>query len=153
MEHDHVDEALVHVAARVARLAFPHDVPDEVYEMAATDALTQDHDDPREDLKIRRSLQRLTEFLDDDAQLLASLKDLSDEAWFRTYRQLIIPGIYGHPAVWARLGYQGPSHHLGGYLHRGFNDLTWLPDPRVEEFPEPLAEIGPDSRSADGVSR
>jgi hypothetical protein len=26
---------------------------------------------------------------------------------------------------------EGPSFDKGGYLHRGFNDLDWLPDPEA----------------------
>ena len=37
------------------------------------------------------------------------------------------------PEVWSLLGYEGPSFEHGGYLRRGFDDLDWLPDPRVEE--------------------
>ena len=29
--------------------------------------------------------------------------------------------------VWATLGYQGSSIEYGGYLHRGFDDIDWLP--------------------------
>jgi hypothetical protein len=32
------------------------------------------------------------------------------------------------------LGYEGPSFDKGGYLNRGFNDLDWLPDPRITEL-------------------
>jgi hypothetical protein len=28
--------------------------------------------------------------------------------------------------VWAKLGYQGPSAELGGYINRGFNDQDWM---------------------------
>jgi hypothetical protein len=40
------------------------------------------------------------------------------------------------------LGYEGPSFEKGGYLYRGFDDLDWLPDPRIEEYDgEPLQEV------------
>ena len=32
------------------------------------------------------------------------------------------------PLAYVHFGYQGPDGD-GGYLLRGFNDLTWLPDP------------------------
>jgi hypothetical protein len=31
------------------------------------------------------------------------------------------------PALWRTLGYQGSSIEHGGYLHRGFDDIDWLP--------------------------
>ena len=33
--------------------------------------------------------------------------------------------------VWAKLGYQGSSIEYGGYLHRGFDDIDWLPNNRA----------------------
>jgi len=35
--------------------------------------------------------------------------------------------VLGAPNVWKQLGYQGSSIEYGGYLHRGFNDIDWLP--------------------------
>jgi hypothetical protein len=44
--------------------------------------------------------------------------------------------------VWELVGYEGPSYDRGGYLHRGFDDLDWLPRPRVEEYTgEPRVEL------------
>ena len=37
------------------------------------------------------------------------------------------------PVLWETLGYQGSAIEHGGYLHRGFDDIDWLP------------EIGPES--------
>lgn len=153
MEHDSAADDLVSIASRVARIAFPHDVPDEVYRCAAADALAHSAADPLVSLQIRRALEQITERGANDEQSLAWLENQSDEDWFRTFRQLVIPSIYSDPAVWARIGYEGPSHHLGGYLHRGFNDLTWLPEPRIEESTELMAEIGLDSSQADGELR
>ena len=31
------------------------------------------------------------------------------------------------PALWQQLGYQGSAIEHGGYLHRGFDDIDWLP--------------------------
>jgi len=31
------------------------------------------------------------------------------------------------PLLWERLGYQGSAIEYGGYLHRGFDDIDWLP--------------------------
>jgi hypothetical protein len=44
--------------------------------------------------------------------------------------------LYDNPLVWRHFGYEGPSFQYGGYLHRGFNDLTWLPDPPDEASPK-----------------
>jgi hypothetical protein len=58
--------------------------------------------------------------------------------------------------VWAALGYEGSSYDKGGYINRGFNDLNWLPEPRIEEYDgpvtfEPIWE-GPGSGATNGHS-
>lgn len=65
------------------------------------------------------------------------------EAFFAFVRERICFHLYDDREVWQLLGYPGPSYALGGYLHRGFDELPWLPDPRVEELDEPLVELGP----------
>jgi hypothetical protein len=42
--------------------------------------------------------------------------------------------MYSDREVWQVLGYEGESYDKGGYLHRGFDDLDWLPTPRIEEL-------------------
>jgi hypothetical protein len=35
-------------------------------------------------------------------------------------------GVFNHKPTWPRLGYEGASYHLGGYRHRGFDDIDWI---------------------------
>ena len=46
--------------------------------------------------------------------------------------------LYDDPEVWAALGCEGSSFDKGGYINRGFNDLDWLPEPRIEEYDGPV---------------
>ena len=46
------------------------------------------------------------------------------------------------------LGYEGASFDKGGYINRGFNDLDWLPEPRIEEHPELAAFLNDPNRLA-----
>ena len=48
---------------------------------------------------------------------------------FEEVRKRGIVALYGDPEVWELIGYEGPSFEKGGYLHRGFDDLGWLPEP------------------------
>jgi hypothetical protein len=36
------------------------------------------------------------------------------------------------PVLWEKLGYQGSAIEQGGYLHRGFDDIDWLPETHTE---------------------
>jgi hypothetical protein len=38
-----------------------------------------------------------------------------------------VTALYNQQELWTKLGYEGSSAEKGGYLHRGFNDLDWLP--------------------------
>ena len=64
---------------------------------------------------------------------LEVLRGMSGTAFFEAVRSKTILTLYNDPEVWSALGYEGPSFQQGGYLHRGFDDLDWLPEPRVEE--------------------
>jgi hypothetical protein len=79
----------------------------------------------------------------DAATLQQLLRDREGTPFFRAIRQLTAWYFYDDHEVWAFVGYPGPSFSLGGYLHRGFNDLAWLPEPRIEESGLDLPEIGP----------
>lgn len=68
---------------------------------------------------------------------LEVLRGIESSAFFQKVRGKGVVALYGNKAVWARLGYEGASWDKGGYLHRGFNDLDWLPDPPEEASPKP----------------
>lgn len=62
----------------------------------------------------------------DESARLAAIKQIEGSAFFaKVYGDAITP-LYNQPDVWAKFGYQGPSSALGGYVHRGFDDLDWL---------------------------
>jgi hypothetical protein len=62
----------------------------------------------------------------EEAQRVAILKSISATPFFAKVRGDMITALYNQPEVWAKFGYEGPSAPLGGYLHRGFNDIDWL---------------------------
>lgn len=59
---------------------------------------------------------------------VADLEAIEGTGFFNDVRQTTVRELYSNPAVWPSFGYEGPSGHLGGYLHRGLNDATWIPD-------------------------
>lgn len=63
--------------------------------------------------------------------------------FFAVTREAIAWELYDDHEVWAYIGYPGASYDQGGYLTRGFDDLSWLPEPRVVESDLPMPEIGP----------
>lgn len=138
------------ILTRLIRVAFPHpNFPDGPYER-----MTQKIIDASEESRWFRmaltqglvTLDSLTEehFLDlSDEKALAVLKRIADLEFFGFIRRTTVLNLYADPEVHEALGYEGESFSKGGYLHRGFNDLAWLPEVRVEEAQEGLTEIGP----------
>jgi hypothetical protein len=68
---------------------------------------------------------------------VAALKKLEHTPFFEKVRSTEMVSLYGNEEVWKIFGYQGASYRFGGYLHHGFNDLTWLPDPPEAASPKP----------------
>ena len=138
------------VLTRIIRVAFPHPrIPDGPYER-----MTQKIIDASQESRWFRmaltqglaTLDSLTEehFLDlPDERALAVLKRIAELEFFAFIRRTTVLNFYEDPEVWEVLGYEGESFSKGGYINRGFNDLDWLPDPRIEESEEPLTETGP----------
>jgi hypothetical protein len=135
---------------RILRVAFPHPkVPDGPYERMAQKVVTEANESTWFRVALTQGLMALDSqseehFLDlSDERALAVLKRIADLEFFGFIRRTTVLNFYADPQVWEVFGYEGESYSKGGYLHRGFADLDWLPDPRVEESDEVLTEIGP----------
>ncbi|MDI5889623.1 twin-arginine translocation signal domain-containing protein [Halomonas rhizosphaerae] len=79
----------------------------------------------------------------DDAARLDHLAPLAGTPFFEAIRGDAVVSLYDNPLAFAHFGYEGAEGD-GGYLTKGFNDLTWLPDPPQPEggylpFEEPTA--------------
>ncbi|HEV3482841.1 MAG TPA: hypothetical protein VGR97_11000 [Candidatus Acidoferrales bacterium] len=55
----------------------------------------------------------------------AIIEKIEAGAFFKKVYDDTIVGLYNQPEVWAKFGYEGPSSAKGGYLHRGFSDISW----------------------------
>ena len=127
---DAVSEHVLTTTLRVARVMFPHEqLPDIAYAKVVK-ALEGEAD------TIETGVTALDDpipFLQLDAdRQLEVLRGFEGTDYFELVRATAVVELYDNPLVWKALGYEGPSTHLGGYLHRGFDDLDWLPDPPIE---------------------
>ncbi len=135
---------------RIIRVAFPHPaIPDGPYERMTEKIVSEAQESTWFRMALTQgllTLDSLTEehFLDlPDDRALAVLKRISDLDFFGFIRRTTVLNFYDDPEVWDIFGYEGESFSRGGYINRGFNDLDWLPEPRIEEAEEELTEIGP----------
>ena len=70
-----------------------------------------------------------------DGHRLGVLKSLQETPFFQKVKSKTLVSLYNNPLVWRHFGYEGESFSKGGYIHRGFNDLSWLPDPPDDASP------------------
>ncbi|MEM7426235.1 MAG: hypothetical protein AAF441_09065 [Pseudomonadota bacterium] len=132
------DEASHKLLMRVVRVMYPHArFPDGPYKRT-TDAIVDASNKTPEQAKVlAEGLKDLKakSFEDlDDAKATEHLKSIEGSAFFGQVRGTAVVALYNDKEVWSLLGYEGPSFDKGGYIKRGFNDLDWLPEPRITEL-------------------
>lgn len=141
---DQTADTLLHMT----RALYPHDKVGDVHYATVVKAL-DDGVDTAEDKEATLALYRdgaarLNEAaggsfadLDADAKEAALEAEAASEdpGFFQAVRGQMVNGFYNDPEVWKIFGYQGASFEEGGYLYRGFDDLSWLPDPPDEASP------------------
>jgi hypothetical protein len=123
---------------KFTRDLFPHDrLPDAAYEKAIAPLVAEAASNPSTKRLLADGMARLDASTNassgkpyaevaDESVRVAAIKKIESGAFFaKVYGDTITP-LYNQPDMWAKFGYQGPSSALGGYLHRGFNDLDWL---------------------------
>lgn len=125
--------------ARMARDIYPHDrIPDLYYQkaVATIDAGLAKDEDGRTllgdgvaalDGAARERHGVAYGAVPAEADRIALLHAIEDTRFFQKMRGGLVTALYNQPEVWTLLGYEGSSAEHGGYLHRGFDDLDWLP--------------------------
>ena len=140
---------------RLLRAAFPHsNFPDGPYERVADKILSQLDEDLYHRLVLEQGLATIEQVGLDDTQAdeVAEklLQELADTEFFTFVCGVAVVSLYDDHEVWELLGYEGASFDKGGYLDRGFDDLDWLPTPRIEEYdgPDEFVEVADQDQPA-----
>lgn len=142
------------------KAAFPHPgVPDAAYQRTAEAVQRQAEGTAWMRVKLASGLDSLEGLTDGrfadltPEEALPVLRRVQHTPFFGFVRQRTVVTLYEDEEVWEALGYEGPSFDKGGYIDRGFDDLDWLPDPRIEEFDgEPLVEVVSDLPGSTGAA-
>jgi hypothetical protein len=128
------DEMLA-ALGRMAQLLFPHDGLDNaVYGQIISDILEAAANDPAMTELLEAAESGLdaaqdSDWLDlDAAGQVAVMRRLEHEPYMAGIRESVRFRLYYHPDLWKLINYPGSSKEHGGYLHRGFNDISWLPE-------------------------
>ncbi len=132
------DSTAKKILVRMIRVMFPHKkFADGPYERTADAVFVAAGKTPADKIAFLTALRELEEsgFMQlDDKAAYASLKKIEATPFFKLVKGTTVTTLYDDPEVWKALGYEGPSFDQGGYVTRGFNDLDWLPEPRIEEY-------------------
>jgi hypothetical protein len=64
--------------------------------------------------------------VDWEAERVALLHLIENDKFFQTVRGGLVVSLYNQKEVWPAFGYEGESASKGGYISRGFDDITWL---------------------------
>jgi hypothetical protein len=128
----------------MARQIFPHPQLDESYYIRVVQDLDADAGSKRETARLlRQGVAQLdaakgAKFMTlQPTDQVAVLKQIDRADFFTKVRNSELVSLYNNHEVWEKLGYPGASYSIGGYLHHGFNDLNWLPDPPESASPKP----------------
>ena len=132
---DQLEQSTRDAMVRMARLLYPHDaISDEVYAEVLGQALTATAGDDSFAGVLRAAEEALNaqqpgDFvaLDEEAQISA-MTAVEDMGFFSAIQGAVSQRLYYHRAIWALLGYEGPSYQQGGYLDRGAGEIDWLPE-------------------------
>jgi hypothetical protein len=124
---------------KFTRDLFPHDLLDDSFYAKAVAPL---QDEAAKDAATRKLLSsgiaqlnaatqaaagKLYAEVSDESVRVAAIKKIEGSAFFAKVYSATMTPLYNQPKLWPKFGYEGPSSAQGGYLHRGFADIDWLP--------------------------
>jgi hypothetical protein len=148
MEFESFDEGIADTLLHMTRALYPHEKVGDAHYAEVVKALDGDvtgAEDQAASLALyQEGVKRLNEAaggafkdLDADAKEAALEAEAASEdpGFFQAVRGKVVNVLYNSPEVWKIFGYEGASYDQGGYLFRGFDDLSWLPDPPDEASP------------------
>jgi hypothetical protein len=121
--------------ARFGRLLFPiSGLSDDVYKDVMGNVLSALAGNPATESALAVAEAALNEASDGDwhsaseAAQISAIESIQGEAFFAAILGTLRGAFHYDPAVWDFIQYPGSSKEHGGYLHRGFNDISWLPE-------------------------
>jgi hypothetical protein len=144
VELSHIDQAQADTIMSLARTLYPHlTLPDAVYALVAKDIDAKATDQKTMDV-IKNGVAKLNNAAGgkwagntslSDAQRAAIVEANQTDPFILLVRGQCITSLYNNDMAFAHFGYEGEAFSKGGYLGRGFNDLTWLPNPPADASP------------------
>lgn len=129
---------------QIGRVLYPHDkLPDAVYALLAKDLDAEAANNPSLADQLVQGLKKLDQqaggsfIAASDTKKLEAVTALQGTPFFNTVRSKCVTSLYDNDMAFAAFGYPGGSWEKGGYITRGFQDLSWLPAPPEDVSPPP----------------
>lgn len=142
LEMNTLDSATGSRLLLVIRRIFPHDtMEDAVYAFSVKALDEKASQDPGIADLLKKGLADLDQRAGGDWSQLSEdqqvgfLKQIQGEPFFALVRGVSVNSLYSNELAYKHFGYEGASFPHGGYIHRGFNDLKWLPNPPADASP------------------
>jgi hypothetical protein len=144
VEPSHIDQTQADAIMVLARTLYPHKtLPDAVYALAVKDVDAK-ATDPKTVNVIKTGVAKLNDAASgkwndtaslSDAQRTSIVEANQTNPFVLLVRGQCITSLYNNDMAFAHFGYEGEAFSKGGYVYRGFNDLTWLPNPPADASP------------------
>ena len=120
----------------VARTIAPHDKLDDAAYAIVVQAV--DADAAKDDKNLAMLKEGIAKLgpgfaASSESERVETLKKMEASGFFQAMRLKTLQVLYASPIAYAYFGYEGEAFSKGGYLHRGFNNLRWLPEVPMED--------------------
>ncbi|GAB3625810.1 tat (twin-arginine translocation) pathway signal sequence [Pandoraea terrae] len=141
LEVKHLNQAQADAVLALIKTLYPHrNLPDAIYALAVkdVDGLAAGADGRQ---LVANGVRRLNAKAGGRWSKLSAearhkiVADLIEDPFVQKVRGMCLTSLYDNELAFAHFGYQGEAFSKGGYVFRGFNDLTWLPNPPASASP------------------
>jgi hypothetical protein len=145
LEVSHLDQVQADAILSLSKTLFPHkSLPDAVYALVVKDmdtfAATPEGRSLVNDGVKRLNAKSRGSFSKQSADARHMIvAALILDPFVQKVRSTCITSLYCNEMAFAHFGYQGEAFSKGGYVFRGFNDLSWLPNPPANASPPVMA--------------
>jgi hypothetical protein len=141
VELTHLDQPQADSVMALAKTLYPHPtLPDAVYALVVKD-IDAKAADPKTAALVKDGVAKLDQSSngkwlgESDAERTALVTANQSDPFIQLVRGQCITSLYDNAMAYAHFGYEGEAFSKGGYVYRGFNDLTWLPNPPESASP------------------
>lgn len=139
LEAKYLNKEQARTLMSMAKVLYPHEGLDDVVYALLVKDIDQACNNPNTFKMITIGITNLNSSqpfsdLSSEEQYL-KIVEIEGTPFFNKVQKQCLTSLYDNSVAYKHFGYEGESWSKGGYLLRGFDDLTWLPSPSLEASP------------------